>query len=245
MTKQVIVISGGLDSSTLLSYVKAKHDDDELYCISFDYGQRHYKELTFAEYQAKQANAHWELADLTPITNLLVQSGSSLISDTEVPEGHYAADNMKQTVVPNRNMIMTSVAIGHAVAIEADAVWLGVHAGDHFIYPDCRPIFFQALNAAAVHGNAGFGRVPDQHVGTEVTKFIKTPFLHWTKGGIARAAFELKVDIANTWSCYKGGAMHCGMCGTCVERAEAINETGHIDPTAYENPNFWREAVKV
>lgn len=241
MSKAVVVISGGLDSSTLAAL--AAHDHD-VYGISFDYGQRHRKELTYASYQLATLRAPHEIVDMSFLRYLFRESGSSLVTDEAVPEGHYGEENMKSTVVPNRNMIMASIAAGYAVSIGADSVWLGVHAGDHFIYPDCRPRFIHALNAAVVIGNEGFGPIPVTGEGVAPIDYVKTPFIQWSKNQIAKLAFDLNVDIAKTWSCYQGSDIHCGKCGTCVERMEAINSTGFPDPTPYEDDTFWREALK-
>lgn len=231
--KAVVVLSGGLDSTTLAHHV---YDQGfNVYAISFNYGQRHNKELECAAYQAELLNAAHEIVELPFFGTLFAGSESSLITDEEVPEGHYAEDSMKATVVPNRNMIMTSIAIGYAVSIGADRVCLGVHAGDHFIYPDCRPPFFGSLNMAAKIGNEGF---------LHPMFGIDTPFIDWTKNDIAARAVELNVDISKTWSCYKGGDLHCGKCGTCVERLEAIASTKlDVDPTEYEDPDFWKTVV--
>jgi 7-cyano-7-deazaguanine synthase len=221
----VVVISGGLDSSTLLHRMATDYSNYDLHGISFDYGQRHKKELEFAAFQCEQVGATHRIVDMSFIGELFAQAGSrsSLISDEEVPEGHYGEASMSQTVVPNRNMIMMSLAAGYAVSLGARIVATGVHAGDHFIYPDCRPSFFEALSLAIYKGNEGF-----------IPKTFE----------IAAEAFELNVDIAHTWSCYKGGDIHCGKCGTCVERLEAIASTGNEDPTAYEDSEFYLEALK-
>jgi len=231
-SKAVVVLSGGLDSTTLLHHVIAQGWD--AYPISFDYGQRHKKELQFAAYQAGFSGNDLQIVDLD-FTELFAESGSSLVTDTDVPEGHYGEESMKQTVVPNRNMIMLSIAAGYAVSIGAEKVCTGVHAGDHFIYPDCRPAFIGATDVAINLGNEGFIRPGF---------FIDTPFIDKDKNWIAQRAFDLNVDIARTWSCYKGGDIHCGKCGTCVERLEAIASTGNADPTPYEDDQFWREALK-
>jgi 7-cyano-7-deazaguanine synthase len=236
----VVVLSGGLDSTTLLAHVR--NEGFELHPISFNYGQRHKTELKYASYQAEQmTDNEYKVVDLSFIRSLFADSGSSLVTGEEVPEGHYAADNMKATVVPNRNMIMTSVAIGYAISINAFKVALGVHAGDHFIYPDCRPNFFGHLNAAATIGNEGFAHP---------LFTLDYPFIDWTKNQIAARAVELGVDIGMTWSCYKGGEIHCGKCGTCVERLEALNSDevkavnpDFVDPTEYEDSAYWREVL--
>jgi 7-cyano-7-deazaguanine synthase len=255
--KHVVVISGGMDSSTLLHRVVRYHGErhpedgyvENVKAISFDYGQRHKKELRYAIAQCNDLGVEHTIADITSITSLLAVSGSSLVSDTEVPEGHYGEENMKATVVPNRNMIMSSIAAGYAVASGADSLWLGVHAGDHFIYPDCRPRFFNALNAAVVLGNEGFGSIPEQDPAAHPMDFVRTPFIEWTKADIAAEAIRLDVPLETTWSCYKGGEIHCGKCGTCVERLEAIyiaasEFPGYMDPTTYEDNTFWKEALQ-
>lgn len=241
----VVVVSGGLDSVTLLHHIANEYPYHDLHVISFNYGQRHKKELRCAEHHADLVGDSHEVVDITSITHLLANSGSSLVSDTDVPEGHYAEENMKATVVPNRNMIMASIAAGYAISMNAEFLALGVHAGDHFIYPDCRPRFFYALNAAIVTGNEGFGTIPTLEEGVEVQKFVHTPFINWTKADIAREAGELDLDFSTTWSCYKGGDIHCGKCGTCVERLEAIAEAGLTgrDTTIYASHDFWKTAV--
>lgn len=251
--RQVVVLSGGLDSSTLLKYVSTENPQDGIFCISFDYGQRHAKELLYATEQFLQtpnASDH-KIIDVSFLSDLFAESGSSLVTGSDVPEGHYGEESMKATVVPNRNMIMASIAAGYAISIEAESLWLGVHAGDHYIYPDCRPEFFSPLNAAIVRGNAGFGTIEKWNEDPAVIpqEFVRTPFIHYSKNAIALVAAQLGVDIANTWSCYKGGEKHCGKCGTCVERLEAINEAVEAgllreDPTEYEDNEFWREALK-
>lgn len=237
MNKAVVVISGGLDSSTLLHRVAADYPDYELHGISFDYGQRHKKELEFARLQCDSVSATHKIVKMDFLGQLFADAGSdsSLISEEEVPEGHYGEASMSKTVVPNRNMIMMSIAAGYAVALKARLLATGVHAGDHFIYPDCRPRFFEMLDGAIFYGNEGF---------ISPNFELKTPYIHKSKNDIATDAFRLNVDIAHTWSCYNGRELHCGRCGTCVERQEAIYSTGNEDPTAYEDSTFWLEALK-
>jgi 7-cyano-7-deazaguanine synthase len=157
--------------------------------------------------------------------------------DRDVPDGHYAEETMKATVVPNRNMIMLSIAVGYAVTVEAgNGVWTGVHSGDHFIYPDCRPQFIQRVNETAKVANEGFMQwLPEA---------ITAPFLGSTKADICGLGAELGVDFRKTWSCYKGGVIHCGRCGTCVERKEAFRLSEVIDPTEYEDPDFAIQAYR-
>jgi 7-cyano-7-deazaguanine synthase len=150
-------------------------------------------------------------------------------------------------------MIMLSIAGGLAVAANAEALFTGVHAGDHFIYPDCRPRFMFATNAALTLGNMGFGTIKEFDEGQMVPQFIQTPYIESTKADIAERALGLGVPLNETWSCYKGGDIHCGRCGTCVERLEAIDEAiarfanvedfEGYDPTEYEDTTFWRQAV--
>lgn len=236
--KAVVVISGGLDSSTLLHHAHAEFSNYELYGISFDYGQRHKKELEYAKRQCDALDAEHKIVKMDFLADLFAEGGSqsSLVNkDVDVPEGHYAEENMKATVVPNRNMIMLSIAAGYAVSVGARILATGVHAGDHFIYPDCRPEFISLVDRTIVVANEGF-----------IKKHYETwaPFLFRTKADIAKRAFDLHVDIADTWSCYKGGDIHCGKCGTCVERIEAIASTGNEDPTPYADEAFWKEALK-
>lgn len=256
---QVVVISGGLDSGTLLKEVVQREghtDNSNIKAISFNYGQRHKKEIDYARRQCFALGVVHTEVDITSITSLLANSGSSLVSDTDVPEGHYGEENMKATVVPNRNMIMASIAAGYAVANEATALWMGVHAGDHFIYPDCRPKFFNALNHTIVLGNEGFGSIPEITDKIAPIEFVQTPYINMTKAEIAYIALTSGLALETTWSCYKGGEIHCGRCGTCVERIEAIQDAlikvrresrgwrGVLeDPTEYEDYEFWREAI--
>jgi 7-cyano-7-deazaguanine synthase len=222
MNIAVVIVSGGMDSVTLAHYYKEKGMD--LSILSFDYGQRHAKELGFAKACADRLGAKHTVVDLAGLRSLL--PGSSLTDDAvEVPEGHYEAETMKATVVPNRNAIMLAVAYGHAIAIGAKVVAFGAHGGDHFIYPDCRPAFWDSLKLAFQIGNEGFG---------DPGLTIEAPFMATTKAAIAKMGHEYGVPFEETWSCYKGGDLHCGKCGTCVERREAFALSGIEDPTAYE-----------
>jgi 7-cyano-7-deazaguanine synthase len=218
MKKVVTIYSGGMDSTVLLYHLMSEGYD--VRAISMDYGQRHRKELESARTICGTIGLQHEVADLRGITHLL--GGSSLTDmKIDVPEGHYAAENMKATVVPNRNMIMLSVAIGYAITLQAPYVAYGAHAGDHTIYPDCRPEFASAINTAAML--ADWHQVELLH-----------PFVRMTKAEIAKRGAELGVTFELTWSCYKGGRVHCGRCGTCVERREAFELAGLADPTKYE-----------
>lgn len=219
--KAIVTVSGGLDSVTLAYLLHSQGYD--LHLLSFDYGQRHRKELDYAAKCAQQLNARHDVVDLAGVGRFL--SGSALTDAIDVPDGHYAEESMRLTVVPNRNAILLSVAFGVAVAEGASRVAFAVHSGDHFIYPDCRPEFVRAFGEMERLANEGFADVQ-----------LDGPFLHKTKAEIVQLGATLGVPFHETWSCYKGGAMHCGTCGTCVEREEAFRLAGVIDPTVYANP---------
>lgn len=213
--KHIAVISGGMDSVTMLYDIKGLFPLDIIEVISFDYGQRHKKELLAAKATCEKLGLKYDIIDITSLTSFI--SNSALTGDKPVPHGHYADENMKKTVVPNRNMIMLSIAVGIAVNREAVDVWTGVHAGDHAIYPDCRPEFIEKMNTVTLISN--FQPVE-----------IKAPYLMIDKGDIAKIGRELGVDYSLTWTCYEGQENPCGKCGACVERAEAFAKAGMIDP---------------
>lgn len=215
--KTILIYSGGLDSTVALYYLKAQ--GHQLKALSVDYGQRHKKEIEFAKYHCANLGVEHQVADLTSITHLLAGS-SQTSANVEVPEGHYAEESMKLTVVPNRNMIMLSVAIGWAISQKANSVAYAAHAGDHAIYPDCRPEFAAAIDHAA--------KLADWH---QVS--LLRPFVQWSKADIAAEAKRLNIEIEKTWSCYKGLDVHCGKCGTCAERIEAFQLAGVPDSTVY------------
>lgn len=218
--KVLAVVSGGMDSTVLTYQLLKTYDDVAL--ISFNYGQRHKKELDYAKRTADKLGLDHTIVDITNLTGLL--SKSTLTSDAPVPDGHYAEDNMRKTVVPNRNAIMLNIAAGYAITIGADALATAVHSGDHYIYPDCRPQFVDALSTMLKIANEGF--VPDAFR-------VLAPFVHVPKDEIARIGHGLDVPWLDTWSCYKGGDIHCGSCGTCFERREAFMLAGIDDPTTY------------
>lgn len=229
--KAVVVLSGGMDS-TALAYLL--HNSNDIIAVSFNYGQRHAKELQFAAITAGLLNAEHKVINMSFMADLL--HGSALTSNGgDVPEGHYADDNMKATVVPNRNMIMLSIAVGIAVAEGANFVATGVHAGDHPVYPDCRPEFIEYLSQTAVQATLGFAPVNFQ---------VIAPFVNIGKDEIVKIGQSDHVPWVNTWSCYKGGEIHCGKCGTCVERKEAFRLAEVFDPTEYEDPDFEVQAFK-
>jgi 7-cyano-7-deazaguanine synthase len=212
----LILLSGGLDSTTLL----ASRVDTVGLAVSVDYGQRHARELVAARRVAEYYGISDVIVDLTSWGALL--SGSSLTDDTvPVPHGHYEHESMRATVVPNRNAILLMAAAGVAMSHNLTTVLTAVHSGDHAIYPDCRPEFIAAISHAV-------------SLGTDGEVAIEAPFADITKTDIARLACQLEVPVALTWSCYEGGTVHCGRCGTCYERREAFTETGLTDPTIYE-----------
>lgn len=218
MKKVVVVFSGGMDSFTLLN--QAIKDGHDVYALSFDYGQKHRRELECSQKVTGQCNIPHKITDITALSELL-QSSSLVSPNIEVPEGHYEAENMKSTVVPNRNMILLSIAIGYAVDIEAEEVWYGAHSGDHAIYPDCRPEFVEKMNDVATIANF-----------SPVTIFA--PYLYKDKSDILKDGIRMGLDYSNTWTCYKGREKACGKCGACVERLEAFGKLGVIDPLEYE-----------
>ena len=221
MSTVVAVVSGGLDSAVLAHHLQA--DGWDLRLLSFDYGQRHATELDAARKLGAALGARHDVVDLTSVGRLL--TGSALTDDAvDVPDGHYTDDSMRSTVVANRNAIFVNVAVGVAAAEGATAVAVGVHAGDHPIYPDCRPQFVDAAQHLARVANEGF--VVDDFV-------VLAPFLQWSKADIVRRGAELDVAFTDTWSCYRGGERHCGTCGTCTERREAFAVAGVTDPTEY------------
>ncbi|WP_422041372.1 7-cyano-7-deazaguanine synthase QueC [Roseibium sp.] len=228
--KTLVICSGGMDSVTLAHRIAQDHELAGL--ISFDYGQRHRKELEFAGLCAEELGTEHILMDISNIGHQL--TGSALTDDVDVPDGHYAEDTMKITVVPNRNAIMLAIAFGIAASRGADTVATAVHGGDHFIYPDCRPAFtssFETMQRYALDGYA------------EISLF--TPYVSISKADIAAEGLRLGLDYRKTWSCYKGGEKHCGRCGTCVERREAFHLAGGVDPTDYADADFWKVACNV
>ncbi len=226
--KTIVVCSGGLDSVSLAHKVAAEHQLIGL--VSFDYGQRHRKEVEFASACAKRLGVPYQIIDITAIGKHL--TGSALTDNVDVPDGHYAEETMKATVVPNRNAIMLAIAFGLAAAQKADAVAVAVHGGDHFIYPDCRPGFIDAFQQMQNHALEGYASVS-----------LHAPYVTVSKADIVADGARHKVPFSETWSCYKGGERHCGRCGTCVERREAFHLAGVDDPTDYEDPDFWVAAT--
>ena len=215
--KSLVLLSGGMDSVTAL-YVTAR-EHEVVGTVSFDYGSKHNgKEIPMAAWHAAQLGVRHEVITLDFVNRLfasdLLQSGG------DIPDGHYADENMKRTVVPFRNGIMLAIACGIAESRKAESLVIAAHSGDHAIYPDCREAFMQAMASAMREGT--YARID-----------LLRPFIEKDKAAIAREGHELGIDFAHTWSCYKGGDIHCGTCGTCVERREAFLRAGLADPTTY------------
>jgi 7-cyano-7-deazaguanine synthase len=215
--KVVVIYSGGMDSFTVLN--RALKDGKEVYALSFDYGQRHVKELEFASHVCIKLKVSHKTIDISAINQLL--AGSSLTDNIDIPEGHYEADNMKSTVVPNRNMVLLSMAVAYAVSVGAGQVYYGAHSGDHAIYPDCRPEFVQKMNDVCLIAN---------YESVE----IFSPYLEVDKAAILTDGIAMGLDYSNTWTCYNGREKACGKCGACQERLEAFKENDAIDPLPYE-----------
>lgn len=219
MPDSIVLLSGGMDSTTLLAL--AIREGRKPHTLAVDYGQRHVRELQAAAAVAAHYGVPHDVVDLQGVGALL--GGNALTDDAvDVPRGHYTAPTMRSTVVPNRNAIMLSVAVAVAAARGAAQVETAVHAGDHPVYPDCRPEFVSAINYAARIGTDGIGDVG-----------VSAPFVNQTKADIARLASALEAPLELSWSCYEGGEHHCGACGTCVERREAFALAELEDPTDY------------
>jgi len=224
MSKSVVILSGGMDSTVVLYDVlnakkMAGGGSQDVHALSFNYGQRHGKELEAAKATCQALDVFHQIVDISQIGRQLLK-GSSLTDDIEVPHGHYAEESMKLTVVPNRNMIMLSLALGYGVSIKADAVYYGAHAGDHAIYPDCRSEFVEAMQKVA--------HLCDWH---QVKLYA--PYIDLDKGDIAIKGLELEVDFSKTWTCYEGGEKACGKCGACGERILAFDKANAVDPMEY------------
>lgn len=218
MTQKVVVIySGGMDSFTVLN--KALQQGHEVYALSFDYGQRHVKELKVAASVCEKLGVSHKIVDISAINQLI--GGSSLTDDIDVPEGHYEAENMKSTIVPNRNMILLSLAVGYAVSLKASQVYYGAHSGDHAIYPDCRPEFVQKMDDVCRIAN--YDAVE-----------IFSPYLNDTKIDILTDGIKMGLDYSQTWTCYNGREKACGKCGACQERLEAFSLNNITDHIEYE-----------
>ena len=216
MKDTILIYSGGMDSTTMLY----EYQERIAIAVSFDYGSNHNtKEIACAKTHCLRLG----------VTHMVIPLGfipryfrSSLLDGAEaIPEGSYDDENMRSTVVPFRNGIMLSIAVGLAESYNLQYVMMANHGGDHTIYPDCRPEFINAMDAAT-------------KAGTYIDVRVKAPYTNITKTDIARRGKALGIDYSETWSCYKGGDVHCGKCGTCVERKEALEGAGIEDNTIYE-----------
>lgn len=220
MSKVLLIWSGGLDSTSLLFHLRKEGHDVK--CVHFYYGSKHNKrEREAVTAISLQYRIDVVFIDLDFIgqhfKSALLQGGEA------IPEGHYADDNMKMTVVPFRNGIMIAIATGLAESRSIKEVYLGAHAGDHTIYPDCREVFIEAMNQATMYGTAD-------------ALTIRVPFQRLDKGGVCSAGHAADAPLGKTWTCYKGLELHCGKCGACVERKEAFAQAGIPDPTEYAKP---------
>jgi len=215
--KVVVLLSGGMDSVT--AFHAALREHEVVAGLSFDYGAKHHAcELPLAAWHCREKGVPHRIA---PLGFVAEEFASDLLQGGgEIPDGHYEEDSMKSTVVPFRNGIMLSIAAGFAESRGAGGVVIAAHSGDHAIYPDCREDFLEPMARAIRAGT---------YAGIELLR----PFVSMDKAAIARRGAELGIDFSRTWSCYKGGEVHCGTCGTCVERREAFELAGIPDPTTY------------
>ena len=218
MKKITLIYSGGSDSFTLLHHALSQGLDVD--CISFGYGQKHIKELEYAKENCNELNLNHTLIDIGD--PLSIFGSTSLVDvDNKIPHGSYKEESMKSTIVPNRNMIFISYAIAYSIANNISEVWYGAHAGDHFIYPDCRPEFVHRMND--VCGIANYTPVE-----------IVTPYIDESKTAILTDGLNMGLDYGKTWTCYNGREKACGKCGACEERLEAFRDNNATDPLEYE-----------
>jgi len=217
MKKATIILSGGLDSTTLAYFLVNLGYDLE--AVSFNYGQKHVKELECAKKTCEKLKIQHTIVDMSFLGKLL----NSTLTQTgqEIPEGHYANENMRKTVVPHRNTIMATIANAIGISKGITSLALGVHSGDHHIYPDCRPVFIKTLEEL-------FTLSADQKIE------IVAPFQNTDKTGILCKGLELEVPYEDTWTCYNGRELACGKCGSCNERLEAFKLCNKTDPIQYE-----------
>ena len=218
MKRSVVIFSGGLDSTTLL-YEWVRTGEREVSALTVNYGQRHACEIEHARRIARKLGVAHRIADLTGLKPLF---GHNALTDTHcaIPRDAYDFKNMTQTIVPNRNMILLAVAGAWAASIKAEEVGYAAHAGDHTVYPDCRPEFAEAMDVALSRCDWN-------------PLHLARPYVNLTKADIVKRGSRAGVDYADTWSCYEGGDIHCGICATCRERKQAFLDAGVPDPTAY------------
>lgn len=214
MSKIVVIYSGGMDSRTVLEW--ALHNYNQVFALSMFYGQRHKKELLYAKKVCDQKNIPHKIIDISFMRE--IANNSALTSDViGVPEGHYEEESMNVTVVPNRNMILLSIAYSYALNIGVEEVAYGAHSGDHHIYNDCRPAFIAGMSKMG-------GLIDDRGI------ILRVPFVDGNKKTIIEYGLERGIDYADTWTCYNGKEKPCGKCGACQERAEAFSSVGLEDP---------------
>jgi 7-cyano-7-deazaguanine synthase len=229
--KALVLLSGGMDSAVLLAYVVAAYGSRNVQTLSFNYGSKH----NGAEFR----NGVLPLCERYAVSNHRIPldfirdhfKSDLLKSGGNIPHGHYEEENMKATVVPFRNGIMLSIAAGFAESQEIGEVFLANHAGDHAIYPDCRQSFTDPMAQTI-------------RMGTYAGVSLIRPFEKFTKAQLVSLGASLGVPFNHTYSCYEGDEIHCGRCGTCVERAEAFSEAGVHDPTRYKDTKFWKTVVE-
>jgi len=231
MSDVVVLLSGGLDSSTLLHLLLAEKRSP--IALSVHYAQKHSVELASARRVAAAAKVELREVELGfAAAQIFSGARSSQVGkNLAVPEGHYADETMKSTVVPNRNMILLALAGAYASSAGIGTVAYAAHAGDHPVYSDCRPDFIVSCALTLLLG---------------ANIVLEAPFVELSKAAIVRKGAELGVPFALTYSCYRGNLIHCGRCSTCVERREAFDLAGVADPTRYEDQtDFWRTVTKA
>lgn len=218
-TYSIVLLSGGVDSTALLWRELRSFGPNGVLALSVHYGQRHQKEIAAASAVAAKAGVAHQIVSLGGAADVLF-AGSALTSAIDVPDGHYTDESMAITVVPNRNMVLLSLATAYAVSRGSPRVAYAAHAGDHAIYPDCRPEFVGFMNDAIM-------------AATDDGVALWAPYQDMTKAEIVKEGHRAGAPLGLTWSCYKGGEKHCGKCGTCVERREAFVKAGVNDPTGW------------
>jgi 7-cyano-7-deazaguanine synthase len=232
----VTILSGGMDSATLAYAIQSSDYKEGVtqHFISFNYGQKHVRELICAAEIARLVGGQHDVIDLKSVAPLLKGSSLTDTDNVAMPEGFYAEENMRLTVVPNRNAMMLSIAWAAAIADQADFVYYGAHAGDHFIYEDCRIEFVEALSDAFRFGTHG-----------ELPHAVVAPFINIDKAEILKRGLKMNVPYEKTWTCYKGGDIACGVCGSCQERLWAFNQNNAADPLSYDSRKLYKKGETV
>lgn len=225
--KAIVSLSGGMDSATVLA--EALSEGRSVRAVGFTYGSKHNRwENAAARALAAHYGVPYRLIDLSAV--MAGFDSDLLLSGGPVPEGHYETENMRRTVVPGRNTIFNAILLGIAESEKAGEVWVGIHAGDHFIYPDCRPTYYRAM--AEVMDRASDGAVK-----------LRAPFLDVTKKEILQRGFELGVPYRLTRTCYADQEIACGRCGSCQERLDAHAALGREDPLPYASRTLLPKGV--